>query len=320
MRRLLAITLVSGVVLAACGSDDTPDAASEATPTSLPTPTTPGSAAATSATTSAPRTDPERCETAPDPADYTDPPTAVRPCELPTELVAQTVVEGTGDEAAAGDTIFVDYVGIRSVNGEEFDSSFSRGQPFSFALGQGRVIAGWDQGFVGAKVGEVLRLDIPADLAYGANPPGPPIEPDDPLTFVVFVRGLIPVASPDDAPLDLEIPISTDAADTTVEVIEEGTGAVVEAGDTVAAHLLIVRGDNRVVLVNSWEQSAPIQLPLEEGAVFPGFLKALPGTKIGDLLVVTMPPEDAYGEAGEPSMGLPADTDMIAVVKILASF
>lgn len=102
-----------------------------------------------------------------------------------TELKATPLIEGTGPAAAAGQTITVNYVGVLYRTGEEFDASWNRSEPFSFRVGAGEVIPGWDQGLVGAKVGSRVQLDIPADLAYGDNPQGG--RPAGPLRFVVDV-------------------------------------------------------------------------------------------------------------------------------------
>jgi FKBP-type peptidyl-prolyl cis-trans isomerase FkpA len=87
-------------------------------------------------------------------------------------LVSQDLVVGTGATAATGDTVTVNYVGTL-VNGTKFDSSYDRGQPFTFRLGAGQVIAGWDQGVVGMRVGGKRRLTIPPSLGYGSQANGP---------------------------------------------------------------------------------------------------------------------------------------------------
>ena len=87
----------------------------------------------------------------------------------PTELVIKDIEEGTGPEAKAGDTVAVQYVGVLFKDGKQFDASWDRGEPFEFALGQGMVIPGWDQGVEGMKVGGRRVLMIPPDLAYGAT-------------------------------------------------------------------------------------------------------------------------------------------------------
>ncbi len=84
------------------------------------------------------------------------------------DLVILDLVVGTGPEATTGDTITVNYVG-RFTNGVKFDSSYDRGLPLTFKLGAHQVIAGWDQGLVGMRVGGTRRLTIPPDLAYGST-------------------------------------------------------------------------------------------------------------------------------------------------------
>jgi len=100
-------------------------------------------------------------------------------------LGVTTLVEGTGPAAQTGQTISVNYVGVTFADGKEFDSSWKRAQPFSFTLGAGNVIKGWDQGLVGVKVGSRVQLDIPAAMAYGDNPDGG--RPAGALRFVVDV-------------------------------------------------------------------------------------------------------------------------------------
>ena len=103
----------------------------------------------------------------------------------PTELVAEDITVGDGQEAGSGDTVDVHYVGVAHSSGEEFDSSWNRGSPLRFPLGTGRVIAGWDQGVAGMKVGGRRRLVIPPHLAYGDRGAGGVIKPGETLIFVV---------------------------------------------------------------------------------------------------------------------------------------
>ncbi len=103
----------------------------------------------------------------------------------PTKLVTKDLIVGTGPEAKDGDTVTVNYVGVLYTNGKVFDASWKRNEPFSFALGEGKVIPGWDQGVVGMKVGGRRELIIPAPLAYGAQGSPPTIPPNSALVFVV---------------------------------------------------------------------------------------------------------------------------------------
>ncbi len=102
-----------------------------------------------------------------------------------TQLSVTTLIEGKGAVAKAGQQITVNYVGVSYQTGVEFDASWKRSEPFSFVLGGGNVIAGWDQGLIGAKVGSRVQLDLPASLAYGDNPSGG--QPAGPLRFIVDV-------------------------------------------------------------------------------------------------------------------------------------
>ena len=101
-----------------------------------------------------------------------------------TELKLEDTRVGTGAEAAAGKTVTMQYIG-RLTNGTEFDSSCGRPQQFTFPLGGGQVIQGWDQGIVGMKVGGIRRLIIPASLGYGARGAGGVIPPNAALIFDV---------------------------------------------------------------------------------------------------------------------------------------
>jgi peptidylprolyl isomerase len=103
----------------------------------------------------------------------------------PKTLVTKEIVTGTGAEAKAGDTVTVNYVGVLYKGGKEFDASWKRNEPFSFPLGKGQVIKGWDQGVVGMRVGGRRELIIPAELAYGKPGRPPTIPPNAPLIFTV---------------------------------------------------------------------------------------------------------------------------------------
>lgn len=176
---LAAIAAVAAVVVIAWvgGAFDSDDEATETTPPPVdPAPT---------------ETTPPGGTTAADPE--TGKPSVQLPEEIPTELVVTDIEVGEGDPAENGDTLAVHYVGVRSVNGEEFDSNFG-GTPFELTLGAGGVIDGWDQGLVGVREGGVRQLDIPADLAYGDQARGT-IQPGDALSFVVEVVAITPGGS-----------------------------------------------------------------------------------------------------------------------------
>ena len=108
----------------------------------------------------------------------------------PTKLVIKDIKKGTGPAAKAGQTVTVQYDGVLFKDGKQFDASWDHGQPFSFPLGAGQVIPGWDQGLVGMKKGGRRVLTIPPDLAYGPNGSPPAIGPNETLVFVVDMENI----------------------------------------------------------------------------------------------------------------------------------
>ena len=103
----------------------------------------------------------------------------------PTELTMEDLIVGEGTEAVAGKIVDVHYVGVAWSTKAQFDASWDRGDEFQFALGAGQVIAGWDRGVQGMKVGGRRRLTIPSDLGYGARGAGGLIKGGETLVFVV---------------------------------------------------------------------------------------------------------------------------------------
>ena len=105
--------------------------------------------------------------------------------DIPFELAIDDIVVGDGAEATSGRKVSVHYAGVAFSTGEEFDASWNRGEPFTFKLGKGQVIPGWDAGVQGMRVGGRRMLTIPSALAYGARGAGGVIAPHEPLVFVV---------------------------------------------------------------------------------------------------------------------------------------
>lgn len=111
------------------------------------------------------------------------------PVKTKSGLTYQVYKKGTGAEAKAGSTVSVHYTGYLT-DGKKFDSSVDRGTPFDFGLGQGQVIAGWDEGVAGMKIGEKRKLTIPAELGYGDRGAGADIPPGATLVFDVELLGV----------------------------------------------------------------------------------------------------------------------------------
>jgi peptidylprolyl isomerase len=169
LRPFALLAVVAMLALAACGDDDDgeaspPAAAEEQTETAEPTPS-------------------EQREAL---KDTSTKPQIPRPSgSPPRRLEKEDIVRGTGPAAKPGDTLLAHYAGVTFSTGEEFDASWNTGQPFTFALGGGQVIEGWDRGFVGMRQGGRRMLTIPPELAYGAQGFPPAIGPNETLVFVV---------------------------------------------------------------------------------------------------------------------------------------
>jgi len=103
----------------------------------------------------------------------------------PADLVIEDLTVGTGKEATKGTNVEVHYVGVAWSTGKQFDASWDRNEAFEFRLGAGQVIAGWDQGVAGMKVGGRRSLTIPAHLGYGNQGAGGVIKGGETLVFVV---------------------------------------------------------------------------------------------------------------------------------------
>ncbi|MEO6570851.1 MAG: FKBP-type peptidyl-prolyl cis-trans isomerase [Ilumatobacteraceae bacterium] len=309
-RRPAAILVFAVLVVAGCGGSD--GAASTSTVAPTPSSDTIGVPVAI-----------DGCEDAPDPAAYIigQIPPVLRPCTIPAELQVQPIRTGSGPAAEAGDTLFVDYTGVRSDDGVVFDTSYTRGTPLDFPLGRGGVIDGWDQGLVGARAGSAIKLNVPAALAYGDAPPaGDKVRAGDALTFVVEVRAVVPSSTADDAPLDLQLDPSVGATEVTTTDLVTGDGPELQVGQTAIVRVLLVRGDNQVVLFNSWERDESLQIKLEEGNGLAGFFEGLPGAQVGTLREIIMPPDQAFGPQGDTGLGLPPGTDLIVIAEVLGVY
>ncbi|MDX1498521.1 MAG: FKBP-type peptidyl-prolyl cis-trans isomerase [Woeseiaceae bacterium] len=127
---------------------------------------------------------------------------AAEPFEIAPGLTARILRPGSGDTAEAGDSVEVDYTGwlydaeAPDNRGTKFDSSIDRGQKFTFPLGAGRVIRGWDQGVAGMQVGEVRELTIAPEMAYGDRAVGNVIPPGSTLVFEVELFSAESLAAP----------------------------------------------------------------------------------------------------------------------------
>jgi FKBP-type peptidyl-prolyl cis-trans isomerase len=308
-RVLAAVAAVGLLAVAACGGDD------DAGPTTG-SGTAPPTGSGTETTGAGATTVPDDSA-----VDGTLVPASVPevqvPTETPTELVVTEITPGSGQEAGKGDLLLVNYVGVRSEDGAQFDSNYGGGPPLPVLLGAGGVIDGWEQGLQGARVGERLQLDIPADLAYGDQPPGDPIKPGDALSFVIDVLGIVPKAQLADPPDEADVPTSDEPATRLlVDDLITGDGAELAEGDTAIVHLAAARADTGEVLQSTWTTGQPQPIVLAEGQILPALVEKLPGMKVGGRRAVTIPTA-AFAANGLTDVGLPSDTDLVVIVDLL---
>lgn len=302
-RRLLVVLALPLAMLAACSSDDKP---SPSTPDSS-TPTAPNGSAGTIPTS----------ETLPDsPSQSITKPTVTLPVSTPTKLTVTDLTPGSGVAAATGSRVILYYVGVRSANGLEFDSNYG-GEPFEVTLGTQSVIEGWEQGLIGTKAGMRRQLDIPNELAYGTSDRGSVIKSGDALTFVVDVLAVVPVTTKDDAP-DVLIAKAANVGAVTSRDLLQGTGPAWKPGAYGVAQVIAVNAADGQILDSTWTAGGAQTLRL--GQLLPGMNDGLAGMKAGGRRQLQIPYAKAFGDAGQAGLGLPAKTDLILVVDLIAVF
>lgn len=326
-RRALAVLAVSaGLVLTACGSSGS-SAGGGAGATTTAKPATSG-APATGDVTALPEVTG---------APGAKPTIATPSAKPPTALAVKELSPGTGAAVKEGDLVVVNYLGVTWA-GKEFDNSFDRGEPFSFSVGGGNVIPGWDQGLVGRTVGSRVLLGIPSELGYGKQGAGADIPPDTALLFVVDVIGAygkgmaakgtatplddaaLPKVTGDAATLAVAMPGTAAPTDLVVKTLVQGDGAEVKAGQTIVVQYLGALWDGGKVFDASWARGGePISFGIGNGQVIEGWDKGLVGVKAGSRVLLVIPSGLAYGDAGRPPT-IPAKSTLVFVVDVLGSF
>lgn len=201
---------------------------------------------------------------------------------------------GTGIQIKNGDKVTVHYTG-KLTNGSKFDSSKDRNQPFSFKVGAGQVIRGWDEGLALLKVGDKATLTIPAELGYGSRDMGT-IPANSTLIFDIEVIDAVEAVSA--KPYDVAGKDTlTTASGLKYIYVNKGTGAQAEKGKTVSVHYTGYLMDGKM-FDSSVERGEPIVFPLGQGMVIPGWEEGIALMKVGDKIRLIIPSNLAYGERG----------------------
>lgn len=224
------------------------------------------------------------------------------------------VLAGTGEQPQPGAIVAVHYRGTLA-DGSVFDSSIERGEPIRFALGQGQVIAGWDEGIALMRKGGKARLIIPPDLAYGAQGYPPVIPANATLTFEVELVDIL-AGSP-------AAPTAVDPAQYTTTPsglkyydFVVGAGAEATVGKTAIVHYTgwLTTGQK---FDSSLDRGEPFPFPLGAGRVIKGWDEGVAGMRVGGKRQLLIPASLAYGARGAGGV-IPPNADLIFEVELIA--
>lgn len=236
------------------------------------------------------------------------------------ETVRTVLSQGDGKPLEKGQKALVNYVGVNGRTGEVFDSSFERGAPTEFPLEDGKLVAGFITGLVGAPIGSRVLIAMPPKDGYPDGTPDGKIKAGDTILFLVDIlsaRDVLthaegeavppvpgsPTVTVDDKGVpSVQIPPGPPPAQPVIQPLITGTGPTVTAGQTVTAHFLSVRWSDGQVVDDSWSQGAPGSLQVGAGRLLPALDAALLDQPVGSrVLVVTTVPSSADQSGGEPS-------------------
>ena len=251
--------------------------------------------------------------------DVTGPPLVDVPEEIPSELAVTELEPGTGEPAAEGDTVWVNYTAVLSEDGTRFATNFE-GAPYPVTIGAGDVVPGWEDGLVGATTGSKLQIDMPAGEGYGdVGVPSESVPEDAAISFLVDVVAIVPATEDTGAPTDLELPISEEPLDeVVVDDVTVGDGAELTTDLTGYADVFLVCANNGVVIDNSWGAEDRVELPMQTGQLMDGLLEGLEGMKEGGRRIISVPADLALGSAGNVELDIGANHDLIFVVDLYA--
>jgi peptidylprolyl isomerase len=268
---------------------------------------------------------------------FGDAPTLEFPAPFTIEETARRVLsEGDGAEVEAGMTVSFEHVSVNGRDGTEFDNSFQT-TPGSAVLDEAQVISGLVRGLVGVPVGSrVLVAMAPADaFAPAGGIPDVGVEPNDTILFVLDVleaafpleraegteveplAGLPTVTLDDTGKPSIEVPGGEPPADLVAEPLIEGDGERVRAGQTLTVHYTGVIWPGGEQFDSSWDRGEPESFPIGVGQVIPGWDEGLVGRRVGSQVLLVIPPDQGYGEEGNPDAGISGTDTLVFVVDVL---
>ncbi len=246
-------------------------------------------------------------------------------------LKIEDVKIGKGAAAQTGDSVSVHYTGWLA-SGKIFDASKLHGNtPFTFQLGAGQVIKGWDIGVVGMKVGGVRQLVIPAKLAYGRQGAPPTIPPDATLTFRIHMLAITAAPGenrhhakqkaskrpPSVKPATKFVKKQKLADGLKLEDVKLGKGPMVKKGETIAVHYTGWLPNGKVFDASSLHGDQQFTFQVGAGQVIKGWDIGVLGMRVGGVRQLVIPAKLAYGKAGSPPT-IPANTPLTFQIHLLA--
>ncbi|HNO71720.1 MAG TPA: FKBP-type peptidyl-prolyl cis-trans isomerase [Bacteroidia bacterium] len=229
-------------------------------------------------------------------------------------LKYKLIQKGRGLKANNGDMVSVHYIGTLNDSAKtKFDSSRDRGKPFSFALGSGQVIKGWDEGIALLHAGDKALLTIPSNLGYGERAMGV-IPANATLVFEVELMDVQPAPKPWDVK---GMKVDSTASGLKYIVLNKADGVKAQSGKTVSVHYSGFLGDGSWKLFDSSVQrKQPIDFMLGQGQVIAGWDEGIALMNVGDRMRLIIPYQLAYGESGRPPI-IPAKATLIFDVELM---
>lgn len=226
-----------------------------------------------------------------------------------TKTERKVLTEGDGEVVKVGDKVTVQYVGINGKDGNEFDSSFKRGQPADFTLEEGSLIKGFVTALDGVKVGSRVVVAISPEDGYGpaGGQPSAGIGPTDSLIFVIDVENtrvalkkaqgtpVPPVEGNPTVTLDeqgkptITMPKGPPPAELVIAPLITGDGAKVGAGQSVSVNVVVAAWSDGRVIESSWDAGSPASLIVGSGQLLPGLDAALTDQPVGSQVLVVVP-------------------------------
>lgn len=254
------------------------------------------------------------------------------------ETVRQVLIEGDGDPTEAGMNITFEHVAVNGRDGSEFDSSYEQG-PAAAVLDDSQVIPGLVSGLVDVRIGSRVLVAMAPDDAFG--PRGgieeEGVAADDTVLFVIDLQdatfpldraegtpvdpepGLPTVTLADDGAPTVRLPDGEPPDELVTQPLIRGDGPEVEAGQTITAHYTGIIWPGGDQFDSSWDRDEPAQFQIGVGAVIPGWDEGLVGQPVGSQVLLVIPPDQGYGDQGNPQAGIEGTDTLVFVVDILAA-